>query len=177
MNDEETKDFEIKTISELVEGHNIFGSDGYSIVKVTRGGEEKSVRLPIKSTGVAEFMSELEGRAPRPPMTRDVIKKGSPEGRELGLPHDKICLVFDTTDEKYIDALNKHNQDYTWQVAIFALDLPWKLASGAEAETFEEKKRILQSNGITWHHINRIFKDVQELTQFAEDREDFLSES
>jgi len=166
----------LETISELIENQGVFDSRGYSIVKVTKAGVEEKLKLPIKSTGVAELMEELSGKAPRPPVTKELVKKNSPEGRELGLPHDKMVLVFDTTDEKYIDALEKHNQEFNWRVSIFALDINWKLEDGAEAETYEEQKRILQSNGITWHHIEKIAKDVRELTQFVEDREDFLSE-
>lgn len=168
---------ELETITELVEGANLFESKGYSILKVTKGGIEKHLKLPIRSTGVADFMEQLRGKAPRPPVSWQIIKRDSPEGKELGLSHDRKVQVFDTTDERYIDSLEKHNQDFTWAVAIYALDLPWKISSGADAQTIEDKKRILKTNGITWSHINKIFADVQALTRMEEERADFLPES
>lgn len=166
-----------EVITELTEGAALFESKGYSIVKVTKSGVERLLKLPIRSTGVAEYIEQLRGKAPRPPVTFQVVKKDSPEGKELGLTHDRKIQVFDTTDERYIDLLEKHNQDFNWAVAIYALDMPWKLAGGGEAQTVEEKKRILKTNGITWSHINKIFADVQALTRMEEERADFLPAS
>ena len=162
-------------ISELVEGQNLFDSKGYSIIKVTKAGEEKFLKLPIKSTGVAEFQESLSGKAPRPPVTFEVIKKGSPEGRALSLTHDRLIHIFDTTDEKYVDALNKHNQEFSWQVVVFAVDVEWKKKDGTLCQSYEEKKAILKSNGITGEHVSQIFKDVQRLTTLQGDQEDFLA--
>ena len=164
-------------ISELVEGEKLFDSQGFSLVKTTKQGIEKMIELPIKSTGVSEYMEELEGKAPRPPVVKRVIKKGSKEGKELGLGHDKMLQVFDETDETYVDALNQHSQDFSWRVCIFALDLKWTKKDKSEGKSFEEKKEILKSNGITYHHTNQILKDVQSLTRIQEDGEDFLSEN
>ena len=161
-------------ISELVEGENLFNSFGFSTVKVTKDGAEKFIELPIKSTGVAQFQEKLQGTAPRPPVRKELIKKNSPEGKELGLSHDRMTQVFDNTDEGYIDALEKHNQDFIWKIVIFALDLKWKKKDGSEAISFDEKMNILKSTGITGHHTDQIFKDVQNLTRIQEEREDFL---
>lgn len=168
---------EPEIISELMEGGNLFDCRGYSVVKVTKGGVEKRLKLPIKSTGVAEYMEQLKGKAPRPPVTFQVVKRDSPEGKELGLTHDRKIQVFDTTDERYVDALEKHNQEFTWSVAIFALDMPFRKTDGAEAQSPEDKKRILKSNGITWSHINQIFADVQALTRMEDETSDFLQEN
>jgi len=162
-------------VSELIEDGNLFESKGYSHVKVTKNGEKKPLRLPIKSTGVAEYQQELSGKAPRPPVMRQLVRKDSPQGKELGLSHDQVMIVFDTTDEKYIDDLTAHQVDFAWKIAIFALDISWKKKDGSEAKAYEDKKKILQSNGITNAQINRIYKDVNDLTQFEADRQDFLS--
>jgi len=165
----------IETISELVAGAKLFDSRGFTTLKVTKDGEQKPLKLPIKSTGVAEYQEELEGLAPKPPRTMEIIKKGSPEGRAMGLKHNELTYVLDTTDEDYIDALDKHTQEFIWRVAVFALDIKWTKSDGAEAQTFEEKKEVLKSNNISGHHIDKIFADVNALTQFTEDRQDFLS--
>lgn len=165
---------EIKRLSCLVAGEKIFESSGISTVKTTKEGLEVLLEIPIKSTGVSEFMSELSGKAPQPPVKKILIKKGSPEAKELGLSHDKFVQIFDSTDEEYVNRLEIHNQDFTWRVAIFAMNLKWMKADGSEAATFEDKKQILKDNGITWSQINQIFSDVSDLTRLREDREDFL---
>lgn len=164
-----------KRISELIEDQALFESSGFSLVKITKDGKEEFIELPIKSTGVAEYQEELRGQAPKPPVRKELIKKNSKEGKEFGLSHDRLVQVFDNTDENYIDALEKHNQDFIWRVIVFALDLKWKKKDGSEAFTFEEKKAILKSTGITGAHNDQIFKDVQNLTRIAEEGEDFLS--
>lgn len=167
----------IETISELVAGESLFDSRGFTIVKVTKAGVVEKKRLPIKSTGVAEFQEELSGKAPKPPRTFERIKKNSKEGQAMGLKHDQMMTVFDTTDDAYIDALEKHTQYFMWQVAVFALDIKWKKDDKSAAATFEEKREILKTNNISGHQIDKIYTDVQLLTQFAEDRQDFLSGS
>jgi hypothetical protein len=164
-------------ISQLVEGENLFDSRGYSVVKVTKEGEEKFLKIPIKSTGVAEFERQLAGTAPRPPVKHEVIKADSPEGQLLGLKKDALRAVFDAADEKYVDALDRHNREFTWKVAVFGIDVEWKRRDGALVTDLEEKKAILQANGISSHQINRIFKDLRNLTRLREDQEDFLPES
>lgn len=166
---------EIRTISELVAGEALFDSRGFSIVKVTKDGVESKIKLPIKSTGVAEYQEELAGKAPIPPVTIERIDKDSKRGRETGLKRSEMHTVYDTTDKTYIEALEKHNQDFLWRIVIFALDIKWTKADGGEGKSFDEKKAILRSNGITGHHIDKIYNDVILLTQFAEDRQDFLS--
>lgn len=161
-------------ISELIAGERIFDSSGFSLIKITSAGVEHMKHLPIKSTGVSEFQEELRGKAPRPPVKKELIKKNSADGKAMGLPHDRLLQVFDNTDEAYLDALEKHNQDFIWQVIIFAIDVLWKKADGAMANTFEEKKGILKSTGITGHHTDQIFRDVQDLTRIKEEEEDFL---
>jgi hypothetical protein len=176
VEDLKPKDGSVETISELVADGQLFDSKGFTIIKITKDGVGEKKRLPIKSTGVAEFQEKLSGKAPKPPQTFQLIKKDSKEGREIGLKkHDKMHIVQDDTDEDYIDALEKHTQDFLWQIAVFALDIKWKKSDGTEAQTFDEKKEILKSNNITGHHIDKIYNDVILLTQFEEDRQDFLS--
>ena len=177
MEEQEKYGDSVEVVSELISDGQLFDSKGYTVIKVTKGGKEKSIKLPIKSTGVAEFQEELSGKAPRPPKTFERIKKNSDQGRTMGLKHDQMMVVYDNTDDEYVESLEKHNQYFLWQVAIFALDVSWKKKDGSIADTYEEKREILQTNGITSHHINKIYKDVSLLTQFEEDRQDFLSEN
>jgi len=175
------KDEAIFVISELIENDGLFDSRGYSRIKLTKivGGEAvvQAVKLPIRSTGVAEYQEKLKAKTPAPPVTKEFVKKGSPEGKALGLPHDRIIQMFDTTDQKYIDELDSFQQELNWRVAIFALDMVFKNKDGTIAEEYEDKRRVLKTSGITMAHINKILKDVNDLTLWAEDRQDFLSEA
>ncbi len=167
----------VETVSKLVADVRLFDSNGYSEIKVTKDGAVKQLRLPIKSTGVADFQEHLTAKAPRPPVRREFYKKGSPEALALGINHAVSVVEFDNTDEAYVDALEKHGQMVTWQVAVFAIDMPFERPDGTPAGSVEEKVEILKSSGMTAHHIQQVFDDVQALTQFSEDRQDFLSES
>jgi len=166
-----------RRISELIEDDKLFDSTGFSLVKVTKAGKEEFIELPIKSTGVDELQAQLSGKAPKPPVKKIFIKKGSTEAKEMGLNHSKWEQIFDNTDEDYITALEQHNNDFLWQTVIFALDLELKKKDGSLATIFKDRKAVLKSNGITLEHANQIFQDVRKLTVLQEDREDFLSES
>ena len=165
----------IETLSELFEGATVFESRGYSTVRVTRAGKPVNVRIPIKSTGIADLQEELSGKAPRPPVLREVIKAASPEGKALGLISDGMARTFDLTDERYVEALEKHNREYLWRVAVAAMDMPFKAADGRILADYADKVRVLKAQGITTNQITQIFKDVQDLTRHSEERADFLS--
>jgi len=165
----------VETVSALLEGERIFASSGYAHVKVTRGGEEIMLRLPIKSNGVDEYMEKLAELAPAPPVVQKMVKKDSDEGRAMGLAADGPVQMFDLTDEAYMEKLKAHNQDFIWRVVIFALAMEFKTKTGQPVDDFETKKAILKSNGITWAHATQINADVQQLTAFDREREDFLS--
>lgn len=166
---------EPEAISELLAGGNLFESRGYSVVKVTKGGKEKFLKLPIKSTGVAEYENELRGKEPKPPESFEIIKKDSPEGRAMGLRHDKKVIVANTQDPQYVNEFAEFTRDLGWRVAVFALDIVFKDKDGNPVEDLDQKKKILQSNGITDHQSAQIFNDVQNLTRIAEEQADFLS--
>lgn len=173
MNDEAKQT--IETISALVADGRLFDSTGYSVVQVTKDGEHMPLRLPIKSTGVADFQEKLAAKAPRPPVRYETHPKGSPVALELGSRVAVQVLVFDNTDEAYLEELETHNQKFTWQVAVSGLAVDWKRSDGSLVEEMEEKIAILKANGITGHQIQKIFADVQALTLLDEDRKDFLS--
>jgi hypothetical protein len=169
------KKMQIETVSALMEGGNLFESSGYAYVKVTKAGAAKALKLPVKSTGVDEFMDKLAELAPQPPVITKTVPRDSAEGQALGLATDGPVQMFDLTDAAYMEKLKAHNQDFIWRVVIFALDMEFKTKDGQVVDDFETKKAILKSNGITWAHANQVYADVEKLTRFAEEREDFLS--
>jgi hypothetical protein len=127
-------------LSTLVENESIFVCKGYSTIKVTRDGKAELFKLPIKTNGVAEYQEKIASQAPRPPSTMEFVKADSAEGRALGLTKDALQRVFDLTDEAYVKAINAHNDEFNWRVAVYGLDIEWKKADGSMAETYEEKK-------------------------------------
>jgi len=165
----------LQSVSELVAGGSLFESRGYSVVKVTKAGKERLLNLPIKSTGVAEYEQKLRGNEPKPPQTFERIKKTSPEGRAMGLPHDMMMIVANSQDPAFVNELAEFNRELGWKIAVFALDLAFKDKNGNSVEDLDQKKKILQDNGITDHQSFQIFNDVQDLTRIAEEQADFLS--
>lgn len=176
----------IQTISALVENDAVFQCSGYSEINISYRDIDdndqpctkvKTVRVPIKTAGVLEFQEQMTAKAPRPPVTTKIIRAGTPEANEYGIDKDFEIVVFDHTDEAYVDALDKHNRDFIWRVAVFAIDVEWKKQDGTTVELFEDRKMILASTGISGPQLDRIYQDIIKLARFREDREDFLSGS
>jgi len=164
-----------EVVSELVAGQKLFESWGHSTVKVTRDGKAAELNLPIRSKGVSEYEEILKDKAPEPPKTYKMIKKDSEAGMAAGLKHDQMMITYDAADEKYIEALGEHNIEYFWRVVIFAIDMPFRDKNGDLVTDYEGKKKILQSNGVAGHHINKMFQDIKNLTNLTEEEADFLS--
>jgi len=168
----------VETISELVENQGLFVSNGYSDVQVTvmENNEQvrKILRLPIRSVSLDEQIRN-ETEPPRPPVIEKLIKADSESGRMLGMSEDGLVMVFDPTDRAYVEAVEAHGRENAWRKAISAINIPWKNADGSTAETYEEKRAVLRSNGIHFDHIIKICTDVNRLTAWNEERADFLS--
>lgn len=162
-------------IKAIIQGDELFHSRGSSIIKVTKDGQERLLEIPIRSAGVNELMEDLAGRAPKPPVRKDLVRRDSPEGRALKLTQDRLVQVFDLTDEKYTARLAGHERDFVWAVVIQALDVEFKDSQGQTAGDPEAKKDILKASGLTGEHLARIIRDVRDLTRLAEEEEDFLS--
>jgi len=162
-------------VEELVEGSAIFESNGLSRVKVTRNGVEKILVLPIKSGGVSDLVDDLNKNAPTPPIVNKLITPDSEIGKELKLVRKKFVQMFDYTDSTYIKDKEDHDSDLGMTVVLFGVDLPIKDKEGTLIEDAKRKLDILKGMGLTGNQFTQIFKDIQSLTTFAEEREtDFL---
>jgi hypothetical protein len=173
----ESEPIEIERISELVESQSIFTSTSVSRLKVIRNGKTYALEIPIKSTGLEEYREKLRDKAPRPPVFIETYKKGSKEALEFNSNTDVKVCKFDFTDVDYIDANDAYVREFPWKLAVFAIDCPLKMADGSIAETYEDKKRVLMSNGITGKHLDQIAIDVRNLSEFNQEQEDFLLKS
>lgn len=168
---------EVQRISELVEAQSIFISRGISRIKVTKGDKVVIIEIPIKSTGLEEYRQGLRGDAPKPPTKITFIKKGSKEAEKFGIDADSRIVEYDFTDPEYVEKNEKYMQEFAWKLAVFAIDCPLIMANGKKADTYEEKKSVLASNGLTGYHLDRMAVDIRNLTIFTSEQEDFLSGS
>ena len=145
---------EAQTITSLVEGVGIFESTGVSTIKMSRGGVVHPKKIPIKSVDL-ETVKRESGRPPKPPT---VEKDGK--------------LVFDETADEYIEALNDYNADFGWRMVIAGVNIEWEMADRRKAKSFEDKKRILMSSGITGPQFDQLYKDIMALTTFLDEQAD-----
>ena len=164
-------------LTEFVVGETSFLSKGYSEILLTRDGEEEPVRLPIRSIGVVELQEALKQNEPRPPEKAIVVKKDSPQGRDLMLEKDTPVIALDMADPEYRKAVEEFRKDFMWRTVVLALDVRFKGSDGNEITDPERIKEVLKASGITGHHLDQIILDVNRLTARREARADFLSAS
>ena len=170
-------DKSVPVLTEFVVGETSFLSKGYSKILLTKDGEEQPVRLPIRSIGVVELQEVLKQNKPRPPEKAIVVKKDSPQGRDLMLEKDTPVLALDMADPEYREAVEEFRKDFMWRTVVMGLDMRFKDSDGKPITDPERIKEVLQTSGITGHHLDQIILDVNRLTARREARADFLSAS
>lgn len=166
---------ETERVTRLRAADRLFDSWGVSRVLVTRDGRRTILELPIRSNGVWELMEELARRAPRPPLRTEWVTVDSPTGKALGLSRDQAVHLFDVTDQTYVDRLRDHQAEVFWRVIVQAVDVEMADDRDQPAEGFEDRRKVLREAGITESHAAKIYRDVQVLTKFEEESEDFSS--
>lgn len=164
---------EIETISSFADAGNIFESTGYSIIRITQDGKPRNIKIPIRTKGVDEVRRKLSREAPEPPVITRTIQAESDEGKALGLEEDQDRKLFDLTDKAYVEATIKHGERVLWESVIQGLNVTWP----AGCDSFDDKKNLLISKGITNNQLTDLFKDILKLTVHQEGREDFLPEN
>ena len=164
-------------LTKFVVGKTKFEAHGISSLYVRDGEETVRYDLPIKSIGVIELQEQLEKHEPKPPTRLVNVKEDSELGKTLELSVDTPVKVFDTTDEEYKKKSDEYKQDFMWRTVLYALDVEFVDESGKVISDYLVKKEALQKSGITGHHLDTIFFDVQKLTTKREVKADFLSES
>jgi hypothetical protein len=132
------------------------------------------MEIPIRSNGIWELMEELARKAPRPPVRAEWVAADSGLGRQLGLDRDRPVMMFDTTDQAYLDRLAEHHRRVLWGVIRAGLDVAVLDRDGRPVEETDRVKEIILENGLTEHQAEKIFKDIQEFTKLEEKIEDFF---
>lgn len=161
-----------------------FYSWGYSRpLKVTLGGEEKHLRLKIKSIGMTELMESLRKDAPKPPSSRKLVKKGTDIARELGVKHDVIIYEQDEADPGYQRALDDHNTKVSQMIVMQGLAYDLKLDGEVVLrgnditkpnEVTDETKvlRRFRQMGLSSEHFSTLVEDISALTKSREAEEE-----
>lgn len=164
-------------LTKFVEGKTSFLSTGISVIKMTVGGEEELVSLPIKSLDIVETREAFAESVPMPPEKEILVRKGSALGREMELERDTPMIALNAADAKYQKALRAHNQDLMWNTVAKALDCEFVTEAGETITDTARIVEILKASGISGHHLDQIMMDVNNLTKRVEARADFLSDS
>ena len=163
-------------ITQFVLGENLFQSDGFSIIKVTKAGKSVNFSVPIKSIGIVELRERLEVDAPKPPRKLRKVLKGSELAKELGIEKDTHVEVFDFTEVTYLEKSKEFRTSMFWQIVIMAINAEFvEKDSGVVITDMDKKKEALMNSGITAQHLDQILMDVMRLTSDAEGTADFLS--
>jgi len=176
MIDEEKLLLKEVLLTKFVVGQTTFEAHGITSLYVKDGDRMIRYDLPIKSIGIVELQEELKRFEPKPPVRLITVKPDSELGKQLDLASDTPVKVFDITDEEYRREVEEYQKDFTWRTILFALDVEFVDESGNVITDFVTKKEALQKSGITGHHIDIIFYDIQKLTSKREEKADFLSE-
>ena len=178
LDDQKRKNLESSApvLTEFVLGETSFQSDGFSVLKLTKGGKPLPVKLPIRSVGIVELREELERNAPKPPSKVVKILKDSEDGKRLGLEKDGFIKVFDSTDEKYLDQYSEYKTDLIWRIVMTSLQMKFvDKETHTEITEFEKKRDILKNSGITGSHLDKLITDILALVSDSESVADFLS--
>lgn len=170
------ENIELTDVTELVEDNKIFESHGYSDLKVTQGNKVVTKRLPIKSSGISEFIDRFTRKnAPTPPEMAKVVHPNSELGKELNLRKSTAVKMFDLTDQGYIDEMGKFESDLGLKIVLMGLNVTFKDKEGNVIEDDDKKIDILKSQGLSSEHFTQVVQDIRRLTQWEDEKQnDFL---
>jgi hypothetical protein len=155
-------------LTELKDGEEIFGSRGYSNVKVTRDGKIFCTKIPIKSTGVTELIEEFRKKEPKPPAVPVLVNKDSDEGKQMKLTENRWVKMPDLTDAKYLEKKEQYEGDLGIAILAKGIDLPFKGADGNEITDQGQRVQMLKKFGMSSDQFAQIVEDIRSLTMWSE---------
>lgn len=177
IDEQENDKIETIDVTELVEDSDIFESKGFSFLKITQGRKVRKLKIPIKSSGVAELIDEYNEHAPKPPTISKVIYPNTPIAKELGITKKQHVKTFDLTDSDYVKKKEKHDSDLGIKIVLKGLDLVLKYKSDDVIESEDDKVKVLMKLGMSGSHFSQLVNDITNLTKWQEEQEtDFLQE-
>lgn len=170
------------TLDELEENFSLF-SWGYSDpLKVTKNGKTEYIRVRIKSVGIAELMESYQAKMPSPPAMQKLMKKDSPEAKELGYKHDIMLMVVNQADPKYLEDQRKHDNEAGQEIVLrgWGHDLKWNGALVLKGSDMSSPNEVIDRDGalkafkrlgLTAEHFSILVRNIRELTAEAEKSE------
>lgn len=159
----------IVNVEHLRAGDELFKATGESILKVVRAGKAKFLRLPIKSTGVADVIEAYKDKEPRPPGKKELVEPASDLGRRLKLVQKQWVTIPDLTDPDYVKALERHQTDMAFAIILVGLDVPILDERGEPVTVKEEAVRILRGMHLSTEHFQQLVDDIRDLTRMTEE--------
>ena len=173
MNDEKNA----KLITEIKLGEDLFRSNGYSIVKVTKNGKITPLKIPVKSSGITELIEEFKAQEPRPPIAKELVKADSELGKSMGLNKNTWVRMPDLSDPDYVKKRDKYESDLGIAIVLKGLDVNLT-KDGVEITDKQEKINALKKEGMSGEQFTQIVKDIRELTAWSQDeKENFFDNS
>lgn len=177
-----TDDAKVLTSDDFRDGFSFFSWGQSEPLKITRNGKVEWRTIPIKSFGIAEITEAYQANMPTPPSTRKLIKRDSPEARELGYKHDVYVNIVDEADPTYLEAKRKHDNELGQETVLrgIAIDLYWddkmvlkgsNLSAPNEIIDREAALKAFRKLGFTLSHFTSIVKSIRELTSESENAE------
>ncbi|RLC65535.1 MAG: hypothetical protein DRI01_00550 [Chloroflexi bacterium] len=167
-----------KLVTEIRIGDDLFKSNGFSYVKVTKNGVVQTLKIPIKSSGITELIEEFKAKEPRPPVTRELVKADSDLGRAMGLTKNTWVKMPDLSDPDYIKRKEKYESDLGIAIVLKGLDLKLLDENGNEITDRQKKIDALKAAGLSGEQFTQIVSDIRELTSWKEEeKENFFDSS
>ena len=176
---------EKKEVARIIENFDddfTLSSWGWTQLKVTRGEETESIKLKIKSVGVADVIEQTSKGQPRPPSAMKTYKSGSKEAAALGSKHPVVVREIDESDPTYLDNIEKHNRRSGQLIMLAGLAYDIKVNGNyvlkgsnvdMPSEIIDQDGALewLRKRGITGSHYSQILKDIRGLTEDVEEQE------
>lgn len=172
----EEKD-EVEVLEEITEGDDLFKSNGYSFIKVTKSGEVKPVKIPIQSTGITELIDSFEDTAPKPPAKDVLVHPDSDMGKEMGLVKKQWVKIQDFSNEEYQKEKAEHESNLGIAMLMRGMAMVVKDKDGNEVKDKQKKIDILRGMGMSGDQFSQVIEDIQNLTRWSEEEKESFLES
>ncbi len=173
---EDSRKIETKYVTEIVVDDDLFRSNGFSSIKVTKSGKIYELKVPVKSSGITELIEEFKRKEPKPPVIRELVKQDSDLGKNMGLSKNTWVKLPDLSDVEYIKAREKYESELGIAIVLKGLDIEIKDKEGNILTDRDVKIQALKGMGMSGEQFSQIVKDIRELTQWtAEERDNFFA--
>jgi hypothetical protein len=160
---------DIEELTELQEGTDAFQSYGYSYVKITRNGEIKALKIPIRSSGVTELIEEWKKNEPKPPITDQLVTPDSEIGKQMKLAQKRWIKMPNLADEKYVEELDAYQSNLGMAIVQKGLALKMKDKEGNEITDGNKKTEVLKRMGLSGSQFSQMVNDIRTMTEWSEE--------